>query len=141
MTTLLNITLGAAASNQLGSVFQIKAPRGNHLLLQGKLVGPTGGTSIDGYVQSSLDGGATWYDIANFHFTTTAAQALFNLSALTAVATQKTGLTDGALTANTAVDGVIGDRLRVKWTSVGTYSAGTFTIDAAGMQLTDATKG
>lgn len=134
MTTLLNLTLGAAQSNQVGAVYQFRSQGGGSLLrslvLQGKLVTPAGGTSIDGYVQSSLDGGASWFDIANFHFLTTATAALFNLSTLTAVATQKTGLTDGSLTANTALDGLLGDHFRVKWTSVGTYTGGVFTVDA-----------
>jgi len=44
--------------------------------------------------------------------------------------------TDGALTANTAVDGLLGVQWRVKWTTTGTYGAGTtLSIDVAGARL------
>lgn len=85
----------------------------------------SGGTSVDAYLQTSVDGGATWFDIANFHFTTASAKALFNLSSQTPVTTQFTTPTDGSLTANTSKDGLVGPLFRVKLMSVGTYAGGT----------------
>jgi hypothetical protein len=95
----------------------------------------SGGTSADAYVQTSLDGGTTWTDIANFHFTTASARKIYNLSAATAVASIATP-GDGALASNTAVDGILGTRFRVKYVTVGTYAGGTtLQLDAASDQL------
>ena len=95
-----------------------------NLGLQANMTGGTGGTSIDAYAQCSHDGGATWGDVANFHYANTAAIHFFNLSAATPVTTQATP-TDGSLAANTAKDGQIGPLTRVKVVTVGTYSGGT----------------
>lgn len=86
----------------------------------------SGGTTAKVYVQTSFDAGATWVDIAMFDHATTSLNRTYNLSALTPVTTVYT-VTDGTLTANTAKDGLIGDQLRVKFTSTGTY-AGTTTM-------------
>jgi len=84
----------------------------------------SGGTSTDAWVQTSLDQGATWIDICNVHYTTSSAKTVYNLSSLTPVTTAYTP-TDGTLSANTSKDGILGDRLRVKYTTVGTYAGGT----------------
>lgn len=84
----------------------------------------SGGTTVDAYVQTSFDGGTTWIDIAQFSGTTSDAKRLYNLSALTAVTSIYTP-SEGAMTANTCKDGLIGDQLRVKFTSVGTYAGST----------------
>lgn len=81
-------------------------------------------TSVTAYVQSTLDGGLTWFDVVAFQFTTSSGIKLANLRRTTAVTTIAAP-TDGSLTANTCVDGLLGDQLRVKWVSVGTYGAGT----------------
>lgn len=84
----------------------------------------SGGTSVDAYLQTSFDGGTTWIDIAQYSGTTASQKRLYNLSAATAVTTIYTP-TDGSMTANTCKDGFIGDLLRVKFTSVGTYAGST----------------
>ncbi len=81
----------------------------------------SGGTSLKAYVQTTLDDGATWIDIASFAFTTSSATRVINLSALTPKTTAVTP-TDGALADDTAIDGILGSALRVKLTSTGTYS-------------------
>jgi len=81
-------------------------------------------TSCDAYIQTSADGGTTWADIANFHFTTASATQIVNVSGLTAVTTP-VAITDGTISNNTVQQGMLGDRYRVKITSVGTYGAGT----------------
>lgn len=89
-------------------------------------------TSVTAYVQTTLDGGTTWVDVIAFQFTTASATKIGNVRRTTPVTTLATP-TDGTLTANTAVDGILGDQLRVKWTSSGTYGAGTtLTITAVG---------
>ena len=84
----------------------------------------SGGTKVTVYVQTSLDQGATWIDIACLTFTTAAASRVLNLSGLTPRATAANA-SDGALTDDTAVDGVLGDRLRCKVVSTGTYAGST----------------
>lgn len=84
----------------------------------------SGGTTVRAYVQTSLDQGVTWVDIACVLFGTASETAIVNLSGLTPKTTQ-VNPTDGALADDTVVDGVIGDRLRVKITSTGTYAGNT----------------
>jgi hypothetical protein len=98
-----------------------------YLLMQAKFVYGSGGTSVKAYVQTSLDGGATWIDVASFAFTTASATKLSKVLAVSSL-TAVTVPTDGSLTDNTVLDGVIGDRLRVKYVVVGTYAASTLTV-------------
>ena len=84
----------------------------------------SGGTTAKAWVQTSFDGGTTWVDIANFAHTTASASRAYNLSALTPITTVYT-VTDGTLADSTCKDGLIGDQLRVKFTSTGTYGGST----------------
>lgn len=81
------------------------------------------GTSVKAYAQMSADQGSTWYDVACAAFTA-AGQKKFNLSGLTPKLTPVTP-TDGTLADDTAVDGLLGDRCRVKVVTVGTWGAGS----------------
>lgn len=131
---LLSATITAAAAAAAGEVFTLpRAPR--NLTIQANFVYGSGGTNATAYVQTSLDNGETWTDIACFQFTTASARKIVNLSAQTAVTTQVTP-TDGAMTANTAQDGVLGPRFRVKKASTGTYAGGTtLNIDVQADQI------
>ncbi|MER8540250.1 hypothetical protein NKH17_12425 [Mesorhizobium sp. M1334] len=84
----------------------------------------SGGTTIRAYLQTSLDGGTTAVDIACVLFQTASETAVLNFSALTPKLTQVVP-TDGALADDTAIDGVLGDRLRLKLVSTGTYAGST----------------
>lgn len=84
------------------------------LIIQGNLTCGSGGTTIDVWVQTCIDGGSNWTDIANFHWTTAGSRLLFNLSSATLVTTIYTP-TDGTLAANTAKDGLLGNMYRAKW--------------------------
>lgn len=86
----------------------------------------SGGTTAKVWVQTSFDGGTTWVDIACFAHTTSSLRRCANLSSNTAVTTIYTA-TDGSLADDTVKDGLIGERLRVKFTSTGTY-AGSSTM-------------
>jgi hypothetical protein len=92
--------------------------------LQIKLAFGSGGTSLKVYVQTSLDQGATWVDVACAAFLVASATRVLNLSGLTPKTTAATP-TDGAMADDTALDGVLGDRWRVKITSTGTYAGST----------------
>jgi hypothetical protein len=126
MSALLTATTITAAISPavVGSVLRFRESSAHNLTIQANFVYGSGGTTVDAYVQTSFDGGATWTDIANFHFTTASARKIINLSSLTPVTTQATP-TDGSMAANTAVDGLIGSQLRVKYGSSGTYAGGT----------------
>ena len=127
---LANLVFTTAVTALVTSPVQLSNDHPESLLLQGNLTYGSGGTTISAWVQTSVDGGATWTDIANFSFTTSSARFLYNLSGLTPVTTEYTA-TDGSLTANTAKDGIIGPLLRVKYTSTGTYGGSTtLRIDA-----------
>jgi hypothetical protein len=84
--------------------------------LQFKFAYGSAGTTCKAYVQTSLDQGSTWIDVACATFT--------NLSGLTPKTTAATP-SDGALTDDTCLDGVLGDRWRAKVTSTGTYAGST----------------
>jgi hypothetical protein len=83
-----------------------------------------GGTKTNVYLQTSLDQGQTWFDIANVAFTTANGIETVNLSGLSAVTTptqpQNLGLAD-----NTTFNGPLGDRLQVVEVSTGTYTGST----------------
>lgn len=135
---LLSVVVTTAVANQVSSPKQWRRAgmdKPLSMLVQGNLVYGSGGTSADAWVQTSIDGGASWTDVANFHFLVASARFLYNLSGLTPVTTQLTP-TDGTLGANTSKDGVLGDLWRVKYTTVGTYSGNTtllIDVSAGGM--------
>jgi len=94
------------------------------LAAQLRLAYGSGGTSVKAYLQTSLDQGATAIDIACAAFGTAGKVACFNFSALTPKLTPVVP-TDGALADDTAIDGVLGDRFRLKIVSTGTYAGST----------------
>lgn len=99
------------------------------LAIQAKFHRGGSGTTVDVWIQTSLDGGATWFDIANFSFTTSSATKLSVVTVNPATPfTPGTAPGSGALAANTVVDGIIGDRLRALVTTTGTYTTATTLI-------------
>ncbi len=113
----------AAAGTQVGEAV-IDLDGMQAALLQLRLAYGSGGTTIRAYVQCSADQSTTWYDVACVLFGTASEVALLNLSALTPKTTEVTP-TDGALADDTAIDGVITDRMRLKVVSTGTYAGST----------------
>lgn len=130
-TQLLSVTLTAAVTATTTGTELVSLDNYRGVLLDAVFTYGSGGTSADAYVQTSADGGTTWYDIANFHFITSSVHAAFNLRATTVVTTQNTTYTNGSMTANTSLDGLLGDILRVKYVSVGTYAGGTTLVVTA----------
>lgn len=119
--TIITTAVGGSVS---APILQFRRGVVRQLTIEVVLVYGSGGTTIDAYVQTSLDGGTSWIDIANANFTTAAATKVYNLSSLTPVTTVYTP-TDGTLASNTAKDGIIGNQIRVKYKSTGTYAGGT----------------
>lgn len=93
------------------------------LILQAKFVYGSGGTNAKFWVQTSLDRGVTWIDIINFAFTTATATKVQAMVANLTVASFAPG--DAALADDTQKNGILGDRLRLKYTTTGTYAAST----------------
>lgn len=80
-------------------------------------------TSAKFYVQSSLDGGGTVFDIASFAFTTA---SLTKVASVNGTATlTPTAIAAHSLADNTVQNGALGDRIRVVGVIVGTYGAGS----------------
>jgi len=120
---LLTLPITSAISTATTPPFKLNASP-LHLTVQANFIYGSGGTTVDAYVQTSLDSGATWVDIAQFHFTTSSLRAVYNLNAQTAVTTEYTA-TDGSLSANTSKDGILGAQFRIKYASTGTYGGST----------------
>lgn len=140
--TLLNTPVTTAVTAIVTPSFQVRPGPGGRFLpatmaLYANFAWGSAGTTADGWVQTSFDGGLTWCDVANFHFTTAIAKSILNVTsskALVAIATAP--CTDGTLAVNTANDGVFGTLWRVKYTTTGTYAATTLRIDAVTSGLT-----
>jgi hypothetical protein len=115
ITTAVSAGVGTASTELLGMV---------SLSLQAVFVYGSGGTSAKFWVQTSLDFGTTWFDIACFAFATTTATAIHSVRSLTAVAANYTP-TSKTLADNTIKDGLLGCCLRVSYTTTGTYAGGT----------------
>lgn len=81
----------------------------------------SGGTSVKVDVETCLDG-FNWIPIARFAFTTATAHKTMTVSGLTP---KTAAAAIAALSDDTALDGVLGDRLRAKITSTGTYAGNT----------------
>jgi hypothetical protein len=78
------------------------------------------GTNATAVVQTSLDEGDNWYDICNARFTATGVKlACVNGTTSHAPADAAT------LSANSKLDGFLGDRLRVRFDSTGTWGTGS----------------
>jgi predicted NAD/FAD-binding protein len=129
--TLVNAVITAAQGIAAvpDSVLQlVDAP--SSIAVQANFAYGSGGTTVDAYLQTSFDynpqnpAAATWIDIAEFHFTTSSARVAYNLNSQTPVTTQYTA-TDGALSANTAKDGIVGSVYQVKLVTIGTYAGNT----------------
>jgi hypothetical protein len=116
-------TIGGALTGLISEVFRL--PMGmTALAVQAAFLYGAGGTSAKAWVQTSLDGGVTWVDIMCFAFTTAAATKVSAVRQSIALAAAITP-TDGTMSDNTILDGLIGDLLRVKLTTVGTYTGAT----------------
>ena len=124
MSALFNQTITAALTAFTAPALVVRDPSPGSIILQGTFTYGSGGTTADVWVQTSIDDGATWTDVANFHFTTASARFLYNLSAYTSITAEYTP-TDGTLAANTSKDGLVGALWRAKVTTTGVYAGGT----------------
>lgn len=132
MTILANLAVAGALSAQVTPSVQSREGVPTAIIAQANFVYGSGGTTVDAWLQTSLDDAASWCDVANFHFTTASARVLYAISALTVISGVFTP-TDGAMAANTSVGGLVGPLWRVKYTIVGVYANSSLRIDLAGI--------
>jgi hypothetical protein len=126
MASLLSAAITTAAANVVGPAKRFRRqtmdlPRA--ILCQSNFVYGSGGTSGAFYVQTSIDGGASWCDVFSFAVTTSSLRQFLCITAAKAITTA-VAATDGTLAAG-AADGLVGDLWRVKYTTVGTYGGNT----------------
>lgn len=117
---LPEITISTAATVN-GIEFALRDVK--HLQIEALFVRDGGGTDVQIFVQTSLDGGVTFFDIMNIRFTTSSGNRISSVFR-TSVAASITP-TDAGLAANQVINGLIGDRVKVKVVSTGTYTGPT----------------
>lgn len=121
ITLLPPTTIGAAVA--LTTTAPIASLVGmNKLLLQSTFVHGAGGTTVNVWVQTSIDKGVSWFDIAQFRWTTADGKLIHTVTGSGAANYVPT---DGTLDPNTVKDGVLGDRLRCKYVTSGVYTGVT----------------
>lgn len=126
-------TITTAVTGTTGTVFaDLEAI--TYLGVNGVFVYGSDGTTAKFWVQTSFDQGTTWTDIVCFSVTTTSVTKFHVVKAGIAVGANQS-IQDAALAANSILDGVFGDRLRIKYTTTGTY-AGTTTMKIDGVVKT-----
>lgn len=118
--SLGDFTIGAAAT-QVGDWVDITGALS--ALVSLRLAWGSAGTTVRAWVQTSGDG-VIATDIACVLFGVASEHELLNFSALTPKTTQVTS-TDGTLADDTAVDGIVGTKMRLKVVSTGTYAGST----------------
>lgn len=106
--------LGGASGVNIG-------PGAAYLGFQGIFAWGSGGTTAKAWLQTSFDGGVTWFDIANMAFAVAILSKVGAVSSRIVAAAPATP-TDATLADNTINNGLLGDRVRVKLTTTGTYA-------------------
>jgi hypothetical protein len=118
--SLGDFSIGAAATQVGDAVDDLSGALA--VTLSARLAYGSGGTSCYAVIETSLDQGVTWVQIARFDFTTSGLQKVLTVSGLTP---RIAAATAGSLAADTALDGTLGDRLRATVVSTGTYAGST----------------
>jgi hypothetical protein len=94
----------------------------SRLTLSARLAYGSGGTTVVAVVQTSLNQGTSWIDIARFDFSTVGLEKVMNLTTVTSLTSPYSVI---SLVAEGGVNSVLGDRLRSVVTSTGTYTGST----------------
>ena len=95
----------------------------NSISMQSDFVYGSSGTNAKVWLQTSFDGGAKWVDIMCHAFATTSLRKVSSVSRFAVGA--EIVATDATLADDTQLDGRIGDRIRLKYTTTGTYATST----------------
>lgn len=81
----------------------------------------SGGTTAKAFVQTTVDGGENWQDVACFAFLLASGVKEFTVSGLTPVTTAYTP-TQASMADDTCKDGIVGAAWRVVLVTTGTYA-------------------
>lgn len=97
------------------------------LQLSVKLIVGTKGTTATTYVQTSIDEGSTWFDIGLIGHGTAGDGDTQNWLFATRIGDGEGIMdgTDGAMDMGTVNNGILGDRIRLKTITTGTYASTT----------------
>jgi hypothetical protein len=122
-TAVTNSVITSSVSAQGATIAYVDRLEGaSAITLSANFTWGSGGTSLKVDVETSLNQGATWIPICRFAFTTSSAEKVANVSGMTP---KTTAVSPSALSDDACLDGVLGDRLRAKITTVGTYAGNT----------------
>ena len=121
ITLLPATTITAAVTGSIGAVCPTEGLR--DLLVEAAFTYGSAGTTLKVWVQTRVKGG-TWRDVMTLAFTTSSATKWSKVSIPVALAAARTA-SDAALADDTILDGFLGDEVRVKYTSTGTYADST----------------
>jgi hypothetical protein len=95
-----------------------------------------GGTTLNVYIQRSVDGGTTWDDLVSFAQMTNSAVGdgayIAEVNGVPVASLVDRVTTDGTLSANTLRSTPLGERLRVKYTWANVAGTDTVTIKVTG---------
>lgn len=122
VTLLPATTIGAAVAGQVGQTVPLPG-RVSYLLVEAVFAYGAGGTDAKVWVQTRVKGG-TWRDVMNFAFLLAASTKWSAVHRDTALAAARTA-SDAALADDTILNGFLGDEIRVKYTTTGTYTGAT----------------
>jgi hypothetical protein len=135
MTLLLNQAVTVPIATTTSPVMQLRQGDGVRCLTTQAsftCVGATGNTNSAGvriFVQTSCNFGNDWTDIASYGWSPNAdagiigSVGIFTIAPQSAPISAPAQLSDGALTAGSAVN-ILGDCIRLKYNTTGTFSSG-----------------
>ena len=132
MAALLNVPVTTAVTAQVGGVYVLRnapgglAPLG--ITVQGTATG-SGGTTMQWWLQTSIDGGTTWCDVASFSHAA-AGRVAGTVTAAPQAGVVPAAATDGTLASATVVN-LLGGYWRIKYTTTGTWTTGNLRVDVA----------
>jgi len=90
-----------------------------------------GGTTLKVDLETSVDQGTSWLPICRIAFTTASALKVVNISGLTP---KIAAITPAVPSDDACTDGIIGERFRVRITSVGVYTGNTLVSTRAAVR-------
>lgn len=109
----------------------------DYIAMQVAMTFGAGGVSIDAYLQTTFDDGLTWIDIINLQVLAASVRKVAAVNKFLVAGTAGlVTVTDGALGANTVVNGTIGQKFRLKLILVGTYdAASTYRVNVIAQKI------
>lgn len=119
------ITTAVTGVTSTGTVVEPVLTNMKYFVVLTKFVYGSGGTTAKFWLQTSYDGGTTWNDIVSHAFTTASLTRVSAVNTYIAPVAQGGAQTDGTLADNTIIQGLLGDRIRLKYTTTGTYAGST----------------